>query len=86
MNGKPKVVYLYLTKAPDYGIVIIGLNGRYFGQKADCFWAKGVRNPLRLRLAGAPLKKGANVLSLVVIGKNPASRGYYVGLDRFTVR
>lgn len=69
---------LWYTRAPDYGVAELWLNGEKAGGW-DGYNADGV---VRDKTTGkARLKTGENVLELRIVGKNDLSTGYLAGLD-----
>ncbi|MBI2921842.1 MAG: DUF2961 domain-containing protein [Planctomycetes bacterium] len=70
-----------LTKAPDYGVVRISVNGAVVIESVDLY-ADAVRPTGEIRVE-AELKKGRNELKLEITGTNRAAepKGYMVGLD-----
>jgi hypothetical protein len=81
-DGKYHVL-VYLTKAPDYGIVQFTLDGEKLGQPIDCFSGKGVIATGPVDLGTVALKKGETTLRIETSGTNPKSVGvrYMWGLD-----
>ena len=76
-------VRLELTTAPPYGIVEISVNGRVLMSPLDLFSPR-----LALRavvLKDVPLTGGNDRVAIEVIGKNPASTGHHLGIDRVFV-
>ena len=73
-------VELWYASAPDYGICEIWLNGAQVA-RWDGYDAQGVkRGKTEFPLT---LKAGDNTMEIRIVGKNPASKGYYAGLDCF---
>ena len=82
-NGTHEI-RLILTKAPDYGIVRILLDGKPLGQPVDCFSpsSAGVVNTGLLTAGTADLTAGDHRLTLEITGINPeAVKAFMVGLD-----
>jgi serine/threonine-protein kinase len=81
-DGKYHVV-VYLTKAPDYGIVQFSLDGQALGKPIDCFNALNVVSTGPIDLGVIVLKKGTATLRGEVVGTNAKSVGlhYSWGLD-----
>jgi hypothetical protein len=73
----------HLTKARDYGIVQLSLDGRKIGKPIDCFFADSVIATGPIDLGVLDLKKGTATLRLEVVGTNPKSTGLRTmwGLD-----
>jgi hypothetical protein len=80
--GKYEVI-VYLTKAPDYGIVLFCLGGKELGRPIDCYAPEKVLRTGPLSLGTVELKKGPAVLRIEVTGSNPRSVGLHTmwGLD-----
>jgi hypothetical protein len=78
------VVTACFTKAADYAIVRLALNGQPLGSPFDGY-GQGVTLSAPVELGAADLKAGGNELVLEVTGKNPLSSGFYVGLDRIVL-
>ncbi|MHB1458708.1 MAG: glycoside hydrolase family 172 protein [Armatimonadota bacterium] len=70
----------YMTKAPDYGIVRVKLDGAPIGDPFDGF-APGVARSGRIQLDETHLSAGAHTLTFEVTGKNPQATGFFTGLD-----
>jgi putative membrane-bound dehydrogenase-like protein len=71
-----------MTKALDYGVVELSLDGKALADPIDCFQQKGVIHSGDISLGGMELKKGDHVLSAKITGANPAAvKGYMFGLD-----
>jgi hypothetical protein len=78
--GRRKV-FLAMTKAPDYGIVRISVNGEVLAPAFDLFSEKV--EPAGERTFDADLVDGANTLELEIVGTNPRARpqNFMFGLD-----
>ena len=75
------VVKAQFTKAVDYGVMQILLNGRPLGKPLD-FFNPNVIPSGELTLGTAALKAGENRLAIRVVGANPkAVKAYMCGLD-----
>jgi hypothetical protein len=76
-------VIVYLTKAPDCGIVQFRLDGQALGKPIDGFEPEMVISTGPLSLGTVELKKGPAVLRVEAIGSNPRSVGQRTlwGLD-----
>ncbi|MCH7688129.1 MAG: c-type cytochrome, partial [Planctomycetes bacterium] len=73
---------IVLTKARDYGIVQVLLDGKRLGGPIDLFNAPDVITTGVLSFKKNQLKKGTHKLSLEIVGSNPkAVKSYMVGLD-----
>lgn len=72
-----------LTKARDYGIVTLSLDGSEpLLEKIDLFDAKDVKDTGELSLGTHPLKAGAHTLNVKIVGSNPAAvHRHMVGID-----
>jgi len=77
-------VQLYLTRAPDYGSLQLEVDGRRITAGFDGY-APGVMPPVAVSLGTFNLPPGAHRVSLMIIGKNPASTGFLAGVDRLTL-
>jgi Protein of unknown function (DUF2961) len=74
-------ISLRLTKAPDYGIVQVGLDGQKLGGPIDLY-NPSVIGSVELPLVKQELAAGQHKLSFEIIGANPkATPSYMVGLD-----
>jgi len=70
-----------LTRAVDYGIIQMYLNGLPLGTKFDGYIESGVK-PMLVDLGTHVLSKGDNMLTLKILGANPnAQPGNMVGID-----
>jgi hypothetical protein len=79
-TGKFKVS-AQLTKAVDYGIIQIYLNGIPVGSKFDGFIEEGVK-PFQVELGTHALSVGENILSVKIVGSNKnAKPGNMAGID-----
>jgi hypothetical protein len=69
-----------MTKARDYGIVSLAVNGAQLGQPFD-----GYNSYVTIKNAvdfgSVQLSAGANRLTFTLVGKNPSSINYFVGID-----
>jgi WD40 repeat protein/serine/threonine protein kinase len=81
-DGKYRIV-VYLTKAPDYGVVQFHLNAKRLGEPIDGFHPNTVVNSAPIDLGQVDLKRGTATLRIEVVGTNAKSRGqrYFWGLD-----
>lgn len=68
-----------LTKAGDYGIVNISLNGKLIRSTLDCYSPK--LKTESVNFGTVTLKEGINELSVKVVGRNTKSANYLFGLD-----
>ena len=70
-----------LTKAVDYGIIQISINGIQVGSEFDGYIENGVK-PFQVELGTHALSEGENILSVKIIGANKnAKPGNMVGID-----
>jgi hypothetical protein len=76
----------FFTRAGDYGIIKLSLNGKQIGDLIDGYSQK-VEPTGAISFGQVPLKKGANDLVIEIIGKDARSagysNGYLVGIDGF---
>ena len=73
-----------MTKAPDYGIVGLAVDGTALGQPFDGYNASGVM-VAPVDFGSVQLTAGAHQLTFTLAGKNPASANYLVGIDYFVL-
>lgn len=79
-TGKFKVS-AQLTKAVDYGLIQISINGIPVGSKFDGFIEAGVK-PVQIELGTQVLSEGENILSIKIMGANKnAKPGNMAGID-----
>ena len=79
-NGQYKLI-VQMTKAADYGIVQLSLDGRTLGSPIDCF-NKGVVPTGPISLGSLELTKGEHKLMLEIVGANDqAVKPFNAGLD-----
>jgi hypothetical protein len=71
---------LYATRAPDFGIVEVYLDGVPLGRAFDA-WSFGVLASGAIPLGERMLQAGSHELTFVVRTKNPASTGFQLGID-----
>jgi hypothetical protein len=81
-DGKYQVL-VYLTKARDYGVIQMSLDGKPVGAPFDCFEPEKVLRTDAVNLGTVELKKGKATLRIEVVDTNPNSVGlrYMWGLD-----
>ncbi|MEA1952107.1 MAG: glycoside hydrolase family 172 protein [Planctomycetota bacterium] len=83
-KGKYELV-LKMTKAPDYAIVQLSLDGKKLGGPIDLYDAKVVPTG-PVSLGTLELSKGKHTLTVEITGANPkAVKSYMFGLDRILV-
>jgi len=75
---------VYYTKAIDYGIVQLSLDGKTLGEPFDGF-NQGVIPSGKVSYGTVELTEGKHPLKFEVIGKNPAATGFYAGIDCLTL-
>jgi hypothetical protein len=73
-----------LTQAPDYGMLRFAIDGVAIGQLFDGY-ADQVRRTGAVPLGSAMLS-GSHQLTVTVTGRNPASTGFFAGLDTISLR
>jgi len=71
---------LYLTRAPDFGILEVLLDRRPIGAAYDA-WAPAVLASGAIHFGEHELAAGDHELSFVVRTKNPASEAFHIGID-----
>ncbi len=69
-----------LCTAGDYATVQLLLDGELLGAPVDCYNTRVYRSAIT-PLGNVSLTKGVHELTIRVVGKNEASRGYLFGLD-----
>ena len=74
----------YFTKAVDYGVLQIGMQGKQLG-RYDGFSLGPVARSQAINLGTHDLKRGDHWLIFVVAAKNPRSRGNMVGIDAISI-
>jgi hypothetical protein len=84
-NGKHEVI-VYLTKAADYGIVQLSLDGKKAGEPIDLF-NRGVIPSGPISLGTHDLTAGPHKLSVEIVGANPdAKKSYMFGISQIDVK
>jgi hypothetical protein len=78
-------VSAFLTRAPDYGIHQLAIDGKEIGEPFDGY-APGVERVGPVAYGKVGLSKGRHELTLTITGKDPASSGYYAGIDVLELR
>jgi hypothetical protein len=71
---------VYFTRADNYGVVEVSLDGKKVGKPFDGFNPSVVPSGA-VDFGSVELREGVNRLRFTVVGKNPRSFGYLVGLD-----
>ena len=75
-------LHLAATKARDYGIHSLALNGKPLGKPIDFFQPAGVSHTGQINLSKVTTKKGKNTLTIKSTGTHPDSvKRYMFGLD-----
>ena len=74
-------VEVVLTRARDYGVVELSLNGQPLSGSIDCYVARRVDTTGVLQFGQVPLEAGSHRLVARVVGKNPKAVGFMFGLD-----
>jgi len=79
----PQRLEIFLTKASDYGIVSLALNGTPVGGEIDLFSDRGVTPTGAVDLGVVELHKGGDLLRLTVVGANErtAPPHFQFGID-----
>jgi hypothetical protein len=79
----PQRIEVFLTKASDYGIVQMSLNGTPLGAEIDLFSDLGVMPTGAIDLGVVELHRGGDLLRLSVVGANErtAPPHYQFGID-----
>jgi len=71
-----------LSKARDYAIIQIAIDGQPLGEPIDCFNTPDVITTGLVNLPTKKLAQGAHTLEIQILGKNPeAAPGFMVGFD-----
>jgi hypothetical protein len=70
-----------MTEARDYGIVSLAVDGAQLGQPFDGYHSPNVTVNNNVAFGSVQLNAGAHHLTFTVVGKNPSSVGYQVGID-----
>ncbi|MFG0317813.1 MAG: glycoside hydrolase family 172 protein, partial [Planctomycetota bacterium JB042] len=81
-RGGARRLVLRLTRAPDYGIVRLAVNGRVLAERIDLY-APRVEPDEERTFDAVPLVEGENELSVRIVGTNPAARpkNHMFGID-----
>jgi hypothetical protein len=69
-----------MTKARDYGIVSLAVDGTQLGQPFDGYNSSVTVNN-NVDFGSLQLSAGAHQLTFTLVGKNPSSINYFVGID-----
>jgi hypothetical protein len=68
------------SKAPDYGIHTLSVDGEVVGEPFDGYAAGGVSTQ-EVGYGALPLSAGRHSLTVTVTGKNAEATGYFAGVD-----
>jgi len=71
---------VYFTQAEDYGIVQVSIDGKKVGNRFDGFYGRVVPSG-RVDFGVVSLSEGQHRLRFTIVGKNPASLSYNMGID-----
>jgi hypothetical protein len=82
--GKYRLLICF-TKAPNYGILEVSLDGKGIGGRFDGFHPRVVPSG-RVDFGLVELTKGTHAVRFTVVGKNLASDNYYMGIDCLELR
>lgn len=77
---------VWFSQSTDYAQVQVLVDGQKLGPVQELYSADFWTPSGEIKLGTVNLKAGRHVLRVQVVGKNPASRGYYVGFDAFRFR
>jgi len=83
-EGGEREVRVRLTKACDYGIFQLYINGQPAGAPVDLYVSEGVLPTEGIEIGTFELQSGQNTLTAEVLGKNPGNpcaNCYHFGLD-----
>jgi hypothetical protein len=70
-----------MTLARDYGIVSLAVDGTQLGQPFDGYHYPNVTVNNNVAFGSVQLSAGTHQLTFTVVGKNPSSINYFVGID-----
>jgi serine/threonine protein kinase/WD40 repeat protein len=73
------------TRAPDYGIVAVSLDGEKIGETFDGY-RQDVSPSGLISFGAVELGEGRHRLRFMAVDKNPTSTGYLMGIDYLTLR
>jgi tetratricopeptide (TPR) repeat protein len=74
-----------LTRADDFGIVQVSLDGQKVGEPFDGFHSV-VEPSGKIKLGAVELTRGAHRVRFTVVGKNARSKQHYMGIDYLELR
>ncbi len=74
------VLDVYYTFSWDYAIIQLSVDGRKVGEAKDTY-APAVMPPVKVTYGPLTLRAGPHKLTFTALDKNPASKGYYMGID-----
>jgi hypothetical protein len=75
---------VYFTKAPDYGIVEVLVDGKVVGKPFDGY-SPTVEPSGKVNFGIIELSKGKHSIEFRTVGKNEKSTNYFMGIDCFTL-
>lgn len=84
-EGGEKELVGYFTKALDYGTVVVWVNGQPVGSEVNLYDLNVIPTG-PIALGKVRLNAGNNTIELEIVGKDPRSKGYLVGLDGFLLK
>lgn len=71
---------VYFTRAPDYGIVEVLVDGELIGKRFDGY-SPQVEPSGKVSIGVIKLSKGSHTITFRVVGKNENSTNYFMGID-----
>lgn len=72
---------MHVTRAPDYAVLGAEVDGKASSVRIDGYAPQVMRGEA-VDLGTFAMLPGAHKVSFMIIGKNPQSQGYLVGIDR----
>ena len=79
-EAKAQTLVMWLTKAPDYGIVQFSVNGNPVGEPVDLY-AERVEPSGPVRVGMFTPTGRETTVRVEIVGKNARSRGAFAGID-----
>jgi hypothetical protein len=79
------IVEIALTRAPDYGTLAFQVDEHPVAERFDGY-APRVEGPATVTLGTFAMQQGARALRLEIVGRNRASTGWLVGVDRIVLK
>jgi hypothetical protein len=73
-------LHIYFTRAPDFGIVEVSLDGKKVGSRFDAFGERVVPSG-KIDFGVVQLTSGPHRVRFTATGRNPASTDYRIGID-----